>query len=160
MDRIALNTNTIATGVFFITSFTALQSFTSSQLSFATGTVATGITTARIGLYTVNASNVATLVAETANDTSLFATSATVQTRSFSTARGLPATYNIVAGQRYAIGAILVSSTSGQLWGFNIGAQALRTVSPAITGGVAGQTDLVTPFTINGSSIAFWGRVS
>jgi hypothetical protein len=43
---------------------------------------------------------------------------------------------------------ILVSSTSGQLWGFNAGAQTLRTVSPALTGGLAAQTDLISPFTI------------
>lgn len=156
-----LNSATASSGGLNLTAFTALSSFTASQITYFGGSAMSGLTTARFGLYTVDSSNVATLVAETANDTTLFAAGGTLYTRSFSTARGLPATYGIVAGQRYAIGVILVGTTIGSIWGaFSNGAAALKGLSPVVSSGYTSQTDLTTPRTLTGSNVSYWARVS
>jgi hypothetical protein len=164
MDRsgtLASFSNT--SGVLWLTAFTAVSSFSATQITLGTGAASSGLTTARMGLYSVNASNVATLVAETANDTTLFTSAGAIYTRSFSTARGLPASYSIVAGQRYAFGLIIIGTTMGSFWGGFSNSTAVTTfrgMSPAVSHGVSGQTDLTTPITITGTSVTILARVS
>ena len=112
----SVNNFTITPGTVFFTCFTPSASVTVSQLSVATGSGAamSGATLVRLGLYTFNDSSAtATLVAQTANDTSIFASSNTLYTRSFSATGGYPATYALQAGQRYAIGIIVVTYNTG-----------------------------------------------
>lgn len=112
----SVNNFTITPGTVFFTCFTPSASLTVSQLSVATGSGAamSGATLVRLGLYVFNDSTAtATLVAQTANDTSIFASSNTLYTRSFSATGGYPATYALQAGQRYAIGIIVVTYNTG-----------------------------------------------
>lgn len=62
---------------------------------------------ARMGLWHMIGPETGTLVAETANDTTLMTSSGpTTYERVFSDARALPATYELQAGERYGVGVV------------------------------------------------------
>jgi len=101
------------------TFFTPIQDGTVNQVSVASAsTASSGLTLARIGLYTYdfNTDSV-TLVARTASDTTLFNAQNTIYTRSFNTTGGYPASYSLVAGNRYAMAVIQVGTTPASLLG-------------------------------------------
>ena len=124
----------------------------------------TSLLLAQVGLYTVDSSDNATLVAEIANDTTLFTALDTAYTRSFDTSNGYPATYDLVAGQRYALG-LLIRTDVGVMPGIVSSTasanSAVSTIAPRITGQVSGQLSLPTSRTsYSASNIMFWGRFS
>ena len=157
-----INSYSPGSGFFSLTAFTAVSSFTTTQVGTSSVTLSSGLTVARMGLYTVDSSNLATLVAETANDTTLFAASNTLYTRSFNTARGLPSSFNIVAGQRYAFGYVVVGTTVGSFWGTfqNATMAQFRGLSPSIGFSASSRTDLASTQSMTGSNIQTWGRFS
>lgn len=125
-----------------LTYFTARKSATTTQVKLYTGATAAAATPTlcRVGLYTVAASdNSLTLVASIANDTSLFASTTTAYTRSWS----VP--YVTVAGQRYALGVLVVSATTMPTFSgappTAIIAEATG-VNPILSAVVTGQSDL------------------
>ena len=145
--------------------FTPLWDLTVSSIAMQThNTAASGLTAARMGLYTIDGSGYYTLVARTASDTSLFGSTATLYTRSFDTAGGYPSSYALVAGTRYAVGVICVGTTMPTL----LCSQAsntipiLNTVTPVMCTARAGQTDLITPINtlIGTSSRNYWARLA
>ena len=141
--------------------FTPLKTTTVSQMSMLTGsTASSGITLARMGLYTFDETT-ATLVARTANDTTLFNVVQTVFTRSFDTTGGYPATYTLVAGQRYGFAVLQVGGTTrASLIGGNSNG-TLFGITPRITAFANSQTDLPTSQTIAFTGGNFmWGRLS
>jgi hypothetical protein len=142
--------------------FTPTATTTISQISMsnAAGAVSTGLTLARMGLYTYpTEGGTATLVARTASDTSLFATINTTYTRSLDTTGGYPSTYTLVAGTRYAVGYICVGTTQPQLTG-RVVLTAVSLLSPRLSGGSStGLSDLPTSFTPNGNSQAPFARL-
>lgn len=89
-----------------LTYFRAKRNRAVTQVAARTGaTAASGVTLARLALYTVAADGALTLVASTANDTTLFAATFTKYTKA------LQAGYSFVAGQLYASG-VLVDATT------------------------------------------------
>jgi hypothetical protein len=95
------------------TFFTPLVNLTINRITVASGPSAsqTGVTYGKLGLYTYNESTgVLTMVAETANDTTIYATASTLYTRALSNANGYPLTYALQAGVRYACATVLVFS--------------------------------------------------
>jgi hypothetical protein len=110
-----------ASGTTNFTFFTPVQGGPVSQISIASGSRASvSLTLCRIGLYTYDFNtDECTLVARTASDTTLFNTINTLYTRSFNTTGGYPASYTLVAGQRYALGVIQVGTTTAFLLGAN-----------------------------------------
>lgn len=78
-----------------------------TSLSYA-GSTAAGATptVCRVGLYSVASSGDITLVASTANDTALWASINTEYPKDFS------APYTVTAGQRYALGVLVVSGAT------------------------------------------------
>ena len=140
--------------------FTSPSNMTISQISYASAAAtSSGLTLARFGLYTFDGTT-ATLVARTASDTTIFNTSSTVYAKSFATSGGYPATYDLVAGSRYAIGLVLVGTTPGN----PVGITNITTVlglAPRINGVLTGQTDLPTSTSSFGApTVLYWGRVS
>lgn len=108
-----------------------MQSFA----SFSGGTP----TLIRIGLWTAGLDGaLLSLVASTANDTTLFAASNTPYPKA------LQAGYAKVAGQRYAMGLLVVTSFTGPstLCGFNASAADAWNRSPRMQAAVTGQSDL------------------
>jgi hypothetical protein len=140
------------TGIFCISCFTARKTETTTQVRLGSGSPAAGATPTlcQVGLYTLDSSDNGTLVASTANDTSLFAGVGTYYTRSW------VAPYQKIAGQRYAIGLLIVTAfTPPSL----VGALAPAVVvgiewgmTPRITGRITGQSSLPSSFL--GSSLA------
>jgi len=147
----------------YFTFFTPRWDATVSSLSVASAsTQTTGQSLVRFGLYTVDGSGNATLVARTASDTTIFSSANTVYTRTFNTTGGYPSTYSLVAGTRYAIGVVVVAATTGTVYtAFNSIPSALSTLSPRMTGLVAATSDLpTTASTYSTSTIGIWGRLS
>jgi len=89
--------------------FTPDVSFTAANITVQTGATAAAATPTlcRMALYSVDASNRFTAeLANTANDTTLFATTFTAYTRALSQ------TVSLVQGTRYAVGILVVSATT------------------------------------------------
>lgn len=135
--------------------FTPLETMTISTITMGNSSIATlTCTSARMGLYTFDGTT-ATLVARTANDTTLFSSLYTTYTRSFSTTGGYPASYTLNAGSRYAFAYIVVAATMPTIYNAPLGdnnAGIIGALSPRISGTVSGQTDLLASTTITGPS--------
>jgi len=135
--------------------FTPLETMTISQITMGNSSIpAASCTAARMGLYTFDGTT-ATLVARTADDTTLFNSLYTSYTRSFSTTGGYPASYTLTAGSRYAFAYIVVAATMPTIYNAPLGdnnAGVIGALSPRISGVRTGQTDLLVSTTINGPS--------
>jgi hypothetical protein len=147
--------------------FTPVKNLTVSSASlFVAGTAAVGTTVARMGLYTWNESTgTATLVAQTANDTTLFSTLNTIQSRSFDTTGGYPSSYSLVAGTAYAFAAIWVGTTTAPTaLGISFASvSAHQGIGGARVSGLkSSQTDLPTTASSLTDTATFriWGRFS
>jgi hypothetical protein len=150
-----------ASGTCYFSFFTPSANMTISQISFAVGAAnSSGLTAARFGLYTFDGTT-ATLVARTASDTTIFNTANAVNTRSFATAGGYPATYDLVAGQRYACGLWMTGTTVGSPTSVSA-ISALYALTPRINGIVPNQTsEMPTSTTTFGNpTVLYWCRVS
>lgn len=126
-----------------LTYFTARKSETTSQVRIYSGGTAAAATptVCRIGLYAIDAAGAGTLVASTANDTALFAGMNTAYTKSWS------APYAKVAGQRYALGVLVVTSaTAPTLFGGALGLAAEAAAAPRLTAQLGSQSDLPASF--------------
>ena len=149
-----------ANGNVYFTFFTPRWNITADMIRMVSaGTAATGTTAARIGLYTFDGTT-ATLVARTAVDTTLFSSTNTAYIRSLDTTGGYPATYDLVAGQRYALAVIWTGSSPATVYtAFDLIPSAMSALSPRMTGLVAGQTDLpATATSFTPSIVGPWGR--
>ena len=135
--------------------FTPLETMTISQITMGNSSIpAASCTAARMGLYTFDGTT-ATLVARTANDTTLFNSLYTSYTRSLSTTGGYPASYTLTAGTRYAFASIVVAATLPTMYNAPLGdnnAGVIGALSPRISGVRTGQTDLLVSTTISGPS--------
>jgi len=151
---------TLALGTIAFYFFTPLKTTTVSQMTMISGaTASSGLTLARMGLYTFDGTT-ATLVAQTANDTTLFNATGTVYTRIFNTTGGYPATYTLVAGQRYAAAVLQTGTTAATLLGYAPNATLMNQL-PRVTAGMTSQTDLVaTSSTFGSLAVNLWTRFS
>ena len=146
-----------ASGEVHLSFFTPAENVTISNISMVTsGTAAATVTLIRMGLYTVDGSGNVALVAQTASDTTLFNAINTTFTRAFSTTGGYPATYNLVAGTRYAVGFIVVATTRPTLYHGSTQNLAITSLEPRIAAVLASQSDLPTAInTVGGASPAY-----
>lgn len=128
---------------------------TITQLVTVTGTTAAaGTTAARMGLATVDSSGAnptLTLVARTANDTTLFGATATTYRRSFDTTGGFPASYVVTRGQEIALIIFWTGTTAPNFRGTNTG-RLTAEFKPFSTRVLAGQTDIPTAATSFGTN--------
>jgi len=150
----------VATGNVYFTFFTPRYDVTVDQIRVVSAaTAATGTTLARLGLYTFDGTS-ATLVARTASDTNLFASTNTAYVRNLDTTGGYPATYTLLAGQRYALGVIWVGTSPANLYtAFDLIPSAMGALSPRMTGLVPAQADLpITASSFTSSIVGVWGR--
>lgn len=136
-----------ASGRASLSYFTARKSETVTQFRMMSGTTAAvGTTLARVGLYTVAANGTLTLVASSANDTTLF--DGTFGTETIP----LSAPYTVLAGQRYALCVLVLATTMPTLVGSSIAFGGEATVPPRLGGTLSGQTDL--PASITDASLS------
>jgi hypothetical protein len=141
----------LASGQLKLTYFTAHKTETTTQVRVISGSTAAGATPTlvRLGLYSVAANGDLTLVASTANDTTLFAAVNSIYTRSWSSS------YVKVAGQRYALGIVLVTAAATPIIAGKPSPTAMYgsgelAASPRLTG-FSNQTDL--PATLAAGSV-------
>jgi hypothetical protein len=141
--------------------FTPLTTLTVSQVTMLSGgTAAAGLTLARMGLVTYDeATATATLVAQTASDTSLFAATRTAYTRSFSTAGGFPATVTLTAGTRYGVALLCIGTTIPTIQGNN-GLAEMSALAPRLSAIRTSQSDLSTGTATNAQSQVLYARFS
>lgn len=133
-----MSSQTMATQTLRLSYFTAPQTRTLTTTLTYTGSTAAGATptVCRVGLYSVAASGDITLVASTANDTTLWASINTEYPKDFS------APYTVSAGQRYAFGVLVVSvATIPTFLGISIPAGMIAR-APRRSAVISGQTDL------------------
>lgn len=143
-SRRQINTNQVgaASGTMLLTHWNSKKTFTCPGFTLYTGnTAASGLTLARVGLYTVDDNDNLTLVASNANDLTMFTSTGQVYTRTFSSQ------VSIIRGQRYALGILQVGTTPATFYGILLGASTTATttislVKPVIISRVTGQTDL------------------
>lgn len=146
----------MASQTLHLTYFTAVRTFTTTQAVILNGTAAAATPTlVRAGIYSVAANGDLTLVASFANDTTLFSVANTVATKNWTASLGL------TAGQRYALGVLVVTAASapaltGAQFGSALGAFANRLGRPPrMAGVVTGQADL--PGTVANASVGNTG---
>jgi hypothetical protein len=154
----------ITAGTAYFTYFTPLTTTTVGNISVSSaGTISTGATLIRFGLYTVNeGSGAIALVARTASDTTIFSAINTLYTRAFSTTGGYPATYTLQQGTRYALGIIVVGGSPGNAYlaGSGLIPVSMVSLTPIIRSFTSAQSDLPTSVTPTPGQTAFWGRFS
>src|SRR5688572_24209899 len=125
--------------------FTCRKTETTSQVRMYSSTTAAGATPTlvRIGLYSIAANGDGTLVASTVNDTALFSAASTTYQKSWSTP------YAKAAGQRYAVGLLIVTAAAlPTLLGSFVGNAGLATASaPTMAASLTGQADLPVSYT-------------
>ena len=130
-----------AAGSLTLTYFTATKSETITQVRFITGTVgAAAATLTRIGFYSIATNGNGTLVASTANDTTMLVAAFTRYTRSLS------ASYAKVAGQRYALGVLVVGATTMPTLPGVSSDSIENNTAPAVSNRITGLSDLPSTF--------------
>ena len=139
----------------YLTYFTAKQRLTSTQISVPSGSTAAGATPTlvRFGLYSVDGQGNLTLIASTANDTTLLAAANTFYTKNWS------ASVVIHQGQRYALGVLVVTGAATPTFnGFAVGA-AIGAIAPRLNAQVASQSDLPASIAVgslaNGNNVIY-----
>lgn len=154
--------STNASGLVCLSFFTARDAFTFTKIGTGLGTAGSGATLCRLGIYTVAGNGDLTLVARTANDTTIATAGSTIPSKALDTTGGFPASYGLVRGSEYAWALIFVGTTSGSWVARALGGSAMSLLSPRVAGSVAGQSDLpsiITNGSIGGISVPAWGFV-
>lgn len=143
----------VTTQALRLTYFTARKTEVINTVRMICGGTAAGATPSlvRFGLYTVAANGDLTLVANTATDTALFNTQNAVVSKALASA------YTKVAGQRYALGLLIVTAAAFPTVAAASPTAATRlgvinAVAPILTGLVTSQADL--PSSVVTASVA------
>ena len=148
--------NTQQPGAIYWTFFTPLQTINVSKISMNSGSAAAvGATLIRMGLYAYDETT-ATLLAQTANDPTLFAGTFTNYQRSFD--NSVATNVTLVAGKRYGIAVIFVGTTGPGLIGTYSNQGGVN--PPKVSGQLTGQSDLVASGVPTFNSICQWGRLT
>ena len=152
--------STASSGLVRIALFVPLKDMTVGTATINVGAAGTAITLARMGLFTWDQTGgTATLVARTANDTTIGGTAAVLQSRAFDTTGGYPATYDLVAGTTYGFGYIAVGTNVNSMTGINVTASFVNiNVKRCLQ--KSSQTDLSTVGSWTDSGQIIWGRFS
>lgn len=141
---------TMTSGTIRLAYFTARRSETCTRIRAQVGATGAGATPTlcKLGAYLVASNGDLSLIGATANNTALFNTSGAVVDEATA------ASYDKIAGQRYAVAAICVSgATMPTLVGISSGLHGSELAqSPRRTGLLSGQTDL--PSSISAGSIS------
>lgn len=160
LSRTAANSNsqTLGNGQLRMSYFVARKSETTTQVRIMSGGIAAAPTPTlcRLGLYGIAADGAGTLVASTPNDTSLLSITSTSYVRSWS------APYAKVAGHRYALGILIVTSfTVPQVQGATQQSYECS-FAPRLTGFINSVADLPATFVagdLSNSGLRMYGVI-
>jgi hypothetical protein len=138
----ATNATPVTTGVVYWSFFTPLLNLNVSELTMVNGgTAGASLTLVRMGLYEFDGTNL-TLLAQTANDATLFTGTFTIYTRSFDTAGGYPANVTLTQGTRYATAFIVVGTTMPNPYSAPLNLAGTLALAPRLNAQLASQADL------------------
>jgi hypothetical protein len=151
--------------------FTAPYNLTATTITFVNaGTSTASLSLCRFALFTVSETITdsvtattpsITMVARTASDTTIGNVANTIYSRAFSTTGGYPASYNLVAGTRYAVGLLIVGSTPGTWQAATVTSGSFMRLPPMAAGAVTGLTDIPTAATsVPFGNFILYGRIS
>lgn len=154
------NTSTAQTsGQPFYAFFTPSTTVTVSAITMGTASTAgSGLTLARMGLYTFDETT-ATLVARTASDTTLFTAAATTYTRNFDTTGGYPSSYTLTAGTRYGVAVFSAGTTLPAYVMKNVN-NGVGNLTPRMAAVSTSATDLPTSITMGNSNVMVFARLT
>ena len=142
--KIPISSITMTSQAFRLSFFTAYKTETVNNITVMTSSTGAGATPTviRFGIYSVADNGDVTLIGSTPNDTTLLASTNTLYTKAFS------AGVTLVAGTRYAIGAIVVTAAAAPtLVGVaQVGTQ-VEAILPRVCGQKTGQSDLPSSMT-------------
>jgi len=144
---------TMAAGRLWLTYFTAYKNVTVGNLKTVVATGSVGSSLSKMGVYLVNADESLTLVATTANSTSMFNSIGRVT-------QAVVTPYSVVAGQRYAFASLAVGTSTSPIFAGALIAGSNADVAaeaPRLAGSLASQTDL--PASIDAVSVTNWGAM-
>jgi hypothetical protein len=158
-------------GMLALAFFTAPYSITATTLTFVNAATATAsLSLCRFALFTVSetitdsvtaTSPSITMVARTASDTTIGNVANTIYSRTFATAGGYPASYNIVGGTRYAVGLLIVGTTPGSWQAGTVTAGIYMRLPPMAAGAVTGLSEIPTSATsVSLGNFTLYGRIS
>jgi hypothetical protein len=144
-EDVSNKTAALTSGTARFSYFTARKTEAITQLRVISGDTAAGATPTlcKLGVYLVNADATLTQLAVTANDTTLWAATNTAYTRTLLT------TVNKVAGVRYAVGFLVVTTATAPnaMGSENTPQTAEMTIAPRMCSLLTGQTDLQASIT-------------
>ena len=153
VPRYTLNsTTTLVDGTVYLYYFTPFENIVVNNITMACESAAVGTTWARMGIYSVdNSTQALTLVANTANTTTLFDTANTSYTVALDS-YGYSVPYTLTRGNRYAVAVLVREQTVNPTIVCSGGSHyiSVASLSPKIIGTVSGQIDL--PLTITNSN--------
>jgi hypothetical protein len=144
-----LTSITMSSGALRLAYFTARRTATVTAIRVNSGNTAAGATPTlvRAGLYSVDSSGNLTLLSAITSDTSIFAATQTAYTRNLATSQ------QVIAGQRYAIGVIVVTGAAAPtMSGALCGIPSENAISPQLCGTLTSQSDL--PSSITAGSVS------
>lgn len=146
------NSVTSTTGQLRLTYFTARKTEVSTRCRLFTGGTGAAATPTlcRVGVYEIASDGAGTLVAATANDTSLFAAAFTAYSPTWATP------FTKVAGRRYAVAPLVVTAATAPTFVGNLVANVISADAPRIGGVLVSLADLPASFT--GVSVAVSGN--
>jgi hypothetical protein len=148
MLRFSLSDSAAYSGTVWCNYLTPDVTFTATKITMVTGgTGSSGLTLARMGIYSAATDGSLTLMAQTASDTTLFASTWSDNVRSLVASGSLPASVQMLAGRRYALAYIQVGTTPGRVAGASINNQ---TGNPVISRGIDGNADLPATIAVAG----------
>lgn len=149
-----------SSGVVWHSRFIPERNITVSNISFiCQAQAAQTVSVARFGIYTRSGTTF-TLVARTASDTTIFASTNTRYTRALSTVGGYPATYDFVAGGEYYLSFIVNGVQQPQIMFGPTNSAAHNNTFGAVSYTQSGQTDLPTTSTGLSATRRGYGEVS
>lgn len=132
---------------------TAARPVTLTKLMVASGdTAAATATLGRMGLFTAAADGAVTLVARTASDTTIGASTYSPYERALATAGGYPASYRLAAGKRYALGWLQLAATPMAVQGAYL---LDPDTAPIMCRVVTGQTDILASYAAGSLASSF-----
>lgn len=160
-----------ASGSMMLAFFTAPYSITATTITFVNaGTITASLSLCRFALFTVSETITdsvtattpsITMVARTANDTTIGNVANTIYSRTFSETGGYPASYNLVAGSRYAVGLLIVGSTPGTWQAATVTVGSFMRLPPMVAGAVTGLSEIPTSATnVPFGNFILYGRIS
>jgi hypothetical protein len=150
--EIASNSLGTTSGHVQLTFFTAPPGYSGlTTIAIVHNGASSGLTLARMGLYSIDASENGTLIARTANDPTIGGAAAVPHERVFDPTGGFLSSWTPTPGQRYAWSFIYVGTTPGAHLSRNLGNSAVAGTSanagrPRLYARITGQTDLPASF--------------